>query len=46
MLSPGCSDDTAHWEDVESTWPINLSLNLAIQPTSEALLSLEKHLYQ
>jgi hypothetical protein len=43
MLSPGCSNDTAHWEDVESTWPIYLILNPATQPTSEALLTLGKH---
>ena len=43
MFSSGCSDDTAHWEDVESTWPIYLFLNLATQPTSEALLMLGKH---
>jgi hypothetical protein len=43
MLSPGCSNDTAHWEDVESTWLIYLFLNLAAQPTSEALFMLGKY---
>jgi hypothetical protein len=42
MLPPGRSNVTAHWEDVESTWPIYLFLNMATQPTSEALLTLGK----
>ena len=43
MLSPGCSSDTNIWDDVESTLPIYLFLNLPTQPTSEALLTLGKH---